>query len=81
MEVAGEVRTELAGSRASVRFDCHACLCDQAQLVLDVFIAGVTHFGQLFKHAAGSPAKLTQHAKSLSLRWIKGIGPSRTLFR
>ena len=40
----------------------------------------VTHFGRLFKHAAGSPVKLTQHAKSLSLRWIKGIGPSRTLF-
>ena len=41
----------------------------------------VTHFGRLFKNAAGSPSKLTQHARLTRRSWLKGIGPSRALFR
>ena len=57
-----------------------APILDRLKIQPDGWLHVVTQFGRLFKHAAGSPAKLAGHAKSLGLSWIKGIGPSRASF-
>ena len=55
-------------------------ILDRLKIQPDGWLHVVTHFGRMFKHAAGSPAKLSAHAKSLGLSWLKGIGPSRASF-
>ena len=40
----------------------------------------VANFGRLFKHAAGSPTRMGQHALNIGRHWLKGIGPSRAVF-
>ena len=55
-------------------------ILDRLKIQPDGWLHVVTQFGRLFKHAAGSPAKLTRHAKSLGLSWLKGIGASRMSF-
>ena len=53
---------------------------DRLRIQPDGWVAVVANFGRLFKHAAGSPSKLAQHAKQTGRRWLKGIGPSRATF-
>ena len=55
-------------------------ILDRLKVQPEGWLHVVTHFGRLFKHAAGSPASLSAHAKSLGLSWLKGIGPSRASF-
>ena len=55
-------------------------ILDRLKIQPDGWLHVVTHFGRLFKNAAGSPSKLRQHAKRTGRSWLKGIGPSRTSF-
>ena len=57
-----------------------APILDRLKIRPEGWLHVVTHFGRLFKNAAGSPAKLTQRARLAGRTWLKGIGPSRTSF-
>ena len=63
----------------AIRADLSPIL-DRLKIQPEGWLHIVTQFGRLFKHAAGSPAKLTHYAKSLGRSWLKGIGPSRASF-
>ena len=56
-------------------------ILDRLKIQPDGWLHVVTHFGRLFKHAAGSPSKLALHAKLAGRSWLKGIGPSRMSFQ
>ena len=71
-----QIRTD---QRGAIPHDLSPIL-DRLKIQPECWIHVVTHFGRLFKHAAGAPAKLSSHAKALGRSWLKGIGPSRTLF-
>ena len=68
------------GKRGAIPAELSPIL-DRLKIQPDGWLHVVTHFGRLFKNAAGSPSKLTQHAKLTGRSWLKGIGPSRMSFQ
>ena len=57
-----------------------ASLFDRLKIQQSGWLEIVANFGRWFKHAAGAPHKLEQHAMQAGRHWCKGIGASRSAF-
>ena len=55
-------------------------ILDRLKIQPTGWVEVVSNFGRLFKNAAGSPARMSKHAKSIGRKWLKGVGPSRASF-
>ena len=71
-----QIRAEKRGSISSGV----APILDRLKIQPEGWVEVVANFGRWFKHAAGSPARLTSHAQALGRHWLKGVGPSRSAF-
>ena len=58
-----------------------APILDRLKIQPAGWVEVVANFGRLFKHAAGSPTRMSQHAQGIGRHWLKGIGPSRAVFQ
>ena len=65
--------------RGAIPSEC-APILDRLKLASGSWVELVKNFGKWFKHAAGSPAKLAQHAKQFHRSWLHGMTHSRATY-